>query len=62
MHTSHPEVPCTWLTRQEAANYIKVHLTTLGGYIKTGKVKVSRPSKKVIRICLEDLRDFMEGK
>ncbi|KKM06805.1 hypothetical protein LCGC14_1740240, partial [marine sediment metagenome] len=24
--------------------------------------KVSRPSEGVIRICLEDLRDFMEGK
>ncbi|KKL67855.1 hypothetical protein LCGC14_2130850, partial [marine sediment metagenome] len=29
---------------------------------KPGKLKVSRPSEGVIRICLEDLREFMEGK
>lgn len=66
MHTPHPDVPCTWLTMKEAADFIKVHYTTIQQYIgtvgKPGKLKVSRPSKGVIRICLEDLRDFMEGK
>ncbi|KKM96196.1 hypothetical protein LCGC14_1180640 [marine sediment metagenome] len=57
---------CTWLTVKEAANFIKVHYTTMQKYIgtvaKPGKLKVSRPSEGVIRICLEDLREFMEGK
>lgn len=57
---------CTWLTMKEAADFIKVHYTTMQKYIgtvnKPGKLKVSRPSEGVIRICLEDLRDFMEGK
>ncbi|KKM24181.1 hypothetical protein LCGC14_1607630 [marine sediment metagenome] len=57
---------CTWLTLKEAADFIKVHYTTMQQYVgtveKPGKLKVSRPSKGVIRVCLEDLSDFMEGK
>ena len=57
---------CTWLTMKEAADFIKVHYTTMQKYIgttaKPGKLKVSRPSEGIIRICLEDLREFMEGK
>lgn len=53
---------CTWLTLKEAADFIKVHYTTIQIYVKSGRLKVSRPSKGVIRICLEDLKDFMEGK
>lgn len=53
---------CTWLTIREAADFIKVHQTTLKKYIKEGKLKVSRPSKHVVRICLEVLNDYMEGK
>ncbi len=52
---------CTWLTIQEAADYIKVHYTTIQKYIYSGKLKVSRPSAGVIRICLEDIQAFMEG-
>jgi len=57
---------CAWLTVREAADFIKVHYTTMQGYIgtadKPGKLKASRPSKGIVRICLEDLREFMEGK
>ncbi|KKL14857.1 hypothetical protein LCGC14_2511460 [marine sediment metagenome] len=57
---------CDWLTVKEAADFIKVHYTTMQKYIgtvaKPGKLKVSRPSEGIIRICLEDLREFMEGK
>ncbi len=57
---------CTWLTVKEAADFIKVHYTTMQKYIgtvdKPGKLKASRPSEGVIRICLADLEDFMEGK
>jgi len=57
---------CTWLTVKEAADFIKVHYTTMQKYIgtvdKPGKLKCSRPSEGVIRICLTDLEDFMEGK
>ena len=57
---------CTWLTVKEAADFIKVHYTTMQKYVgtvaKPGKLKVSRPSEGVIRICLADLEDFMEGK
>ena len=57
---------CTWLTMKEAANFIKVHYTTMKQYVgtadKPGKLKVSRPSQGVIRICLDDLTEFMEGK
>ena len=56
---------CTWLTQKEAADFIKVHYTTIQKYVgtveKPGKLKASRPSTGVIRICLEDLKDFMEG-
>ncbi len=59
---------CAWLTVREAADFIKVHYTTMQKYIgtvdKPGKLKASRPSgvNGVVRICLEDLKDFMEGK
>ncbi len=57
---------CTWLTLKEAADFIKVHYTTMQKYVgtvdKPGKLKVSRPSEGVIRICLTDLEEFMEGK
>lgn len=53
---------CTWLTIQEAADYIKVHYTTIQKYIYSGKLKVSRPGGKIVRICLEDIQAFMEGK
>ncbi len=56
---------CTWLTVKEAADFIKVHYTTMQKYIgtvdKPGKLKASRPSEGVIRICLADLEDFMGG-
>jgi excisionase family DNA binding protein len=52
---------CEWLTIKEAANYIKVHYTTIQKYISSGKLKVSRPGGKIVRICLEDLQEFMEG-
>ena len=53
---------CTWLTMQETADFIKVHYTTIQKYIYSGKLKVSRPSKGIVRICLTDIEDFMEGK
>ena len=57
---------CTWLTVKESADFIKVHYTTMQKYIgttaKPGKLKASRPSEGVIRICLTDLEEFMEGK
>ena len=53
---------CTWLTMQEAADHIKVHYTTIQKYIYKGKLKVSKPGGNIVRICLEDLQDFMEGK
>jgi len=57
---------CQWLTIREAADFIKVHYTTMQGYIgtmdKPGKLKASRPSEGIVRICLEDLETFMEGK
>lgn len=53
---------CTWLTMQEAADHIKVHYTTIQKYIYNGKLKVSRPGGKIVRICLEDLTEFMEEK
>ena len=59
---------CTWLTVKEAADFIKVHYTTMQKYIgtvdKPGKLKASRPGGNVhgvIRICLTDLEDFMGG-
>ena len=55
---------CTWLTIKEAADFIKVHYTTMLKYIgtadKPGRLKVSRPSQGTIRICVEDLTEFME--
>ncbi len=53
---------CTWLTIKEAADYIKVHYTTIQKYIYSGKLKVSRPGGTIVRICLEDIQVFMEGK
>ncbi len=53
---------CKWLTIQEAADYLGVHRTTIQLYIKEDRLKVSRLSPKVIRICWEDLQDFAEGK
>ena len=53
---------CVWLTMKEAADHIKVHYITLQKYVSSGKLKAGRPGGKIIRICLEDLNEFMEGK
>lgn len=53
------------MTPEEAADYTKVHYTTLLRWVKSGKLKVSRPGEpgsRVVRICLSDLNDYMEGK
>lgn len=51
-------MPCTWLTMEEAAIYLKVHRTTVKRYIKSGKLKASRPGGRLVRICLEELQRF----
>ena len=53
---------CAWLTIQEAADFIKVHPATIKVYIKSGKLKASKPSTHIVRICLDDISTFMEGK
>lgn len=53
---------CTWLTIREAADWIKVHPTTIMRYIRLKKLKVSRPSSHTVRICLEELNALGEEK
>ena len=50
------------MTIQEAADFIKVHPGTIKVYIKQGKLKASKPSTHIVRICLEDITAFMERK
>lgn len=51
---------CQWLTIQEAADFLKVHHTTIRRYIKLGKLKVYQPSTHMVRICLEELNNMVE--
>ncbi|KKM92729.1 hypothetical protein LCGC14_1215460 [marine sediment metagenome] len=51
---------CTWLTVEEAADFLKVDKSTLYRYIKQGLLKTSRPGGHMIRICLEVLNTFGE--
>ena len=51
---------CTWLTKREAADWIKVHEATIHRYIKSGKLKANKPSGGVVRICLEELNRLGE--
>ena len=53
---------CTWLTIREAADFIKVHPATIMRYIRDGKLKASRPSKRIVRICLEELNSLGDEK
>lgn len=54
---------CTWLTIQEAADFIKVHRLTIHRYIKLKQLKVFQPSgSHVVRICLEELNALGEKK
>jgi excisionase family DNA binding protein len=51
---------CTWLTVQEAAIYLKLSVTTIRRYMRSGRLKVSRPGGKLIRICLDELAKLGE--
>ena len=53
---------CTWLTIQEAADWTKVHPTTIMRYIRLGKLEAFRPSSHTVRICLEELDALGRGK
>jgi excisionase family DNA binding protein len=49
------KMSCTWLTKQEAAMYLKVRPQTIQLWASNGKLKVARPSKNLVRICLHEL-------
>lgn len=55
----------TWLTRQEAAAYARVHPNTIDRWRREGRLKASRPSGRkhagAVRIRLDHLRAAMEG-
>lgn len=53
---------CAWLTIQEAADHYKVHPGTIKRYIKEGKLKASKPSAHVVRICLSELDKLGEDR
>jgi excisionase family DNA binding protein len=52
---------CAWLTIQEAADFLKVHHTTIRRYIRLKKLKVNRPSTHTVRICPEELNNLEGG-
>ena len=52
---------CTWLTIQEAADFLKVDRTTIYSYIKKGDLAVCNPTGRLVRICLEELNIWMRG-
>jgi hypothetical protein len=53
---------CQWFTLQEAADWAKVHKTTLQKWVKYGvdgrKLKVSKRGL-VVRVCRRELDTFM---
>lgn len=51
----------TWLSIQQAADYLGVNPRTVRRYMRLGRLEVSRISNKVVRIRLADLDRFMEG-
>ena len=51
----------TWLSIQEAADYIGVNPRTIRRYIRGGRLNPSRISNKVVRIRLADLDRLLEG-
>lgn len=46
---------CTWLTRREAADYLKVNIATISRWISTGRLKSFKMGPNLRRICLTDL-------
>ena len=50
--------PCSWLTMQEAADYLKVHRDTIKRYIRLGKLKAHKPGGRLVRICRSDLENL----
>ena len=56
------DLSCAWLTVAEAADFIKVDVSTIHRYIKNGRLKAGRSGGKhgIVRICLEDLNTMLE--
>lgn len=50
-----------WLTRREAAEYLRVSLRTLDRWIGSGKLPAHRKSRRLVRLRRTDLDDFMMG-
>jgi excisionase family DNA binding protein len=48
------------LTVQEAAIYLQLSVSSIRRYVRSGKLKVSRPGGKLVRICLEELAKLGE--
>ncbi|GHT66466.1 hypothetical protein FACS1894110_10220 [Spirochaetia bacterium] len=60
--TTIADKPREWLSYAEAASEIHVHKETIGRWVRAGKIKVSRFSKKAVYIKRSDLyRAFEEA-
>lgn len=49
------------LTRDEAAEMLKVSLPTLDRYLKDGAIRSAKIGKRLIRISPESVRAFLDG-
>ena len=50
---------CTWLTRREVAEYLRIHITTVDRLVADGKLPVYRLGDRVVRFCLEEVQEAM---
>ena len=52
-------VDTEWLTLQEAADHLKVKVTTIRKYIRLGKLQAYRQGN-IVRLKKDDLDDFLK--
>ncbi len=57
--TEHTPTEQAWLTKEEAADYLKLKKNTLANYISRKAIKVYRSPTGTVRLRREDLDEFM---
>jgi excisionase family DNA binding protein len=50
------------VTRREAAEMLRVGVSTLDGYIRDGKLPVVRYTPRAVRLRVEDIEAFVAGR
>ncbi len=56
-----PVINPDWLTKKQAAATLQIAVRTLDRYIRNGKIKATRLSKRAVRIPATSVERLLEG-